>query len=199
MENLKAFRSRRLEEIPIQGEESPRISTRGPGALVVIHLLPITMFEPGANVDIALLDNWVSPSFESRNWRRRRFNFDGFLVEDCNPDTRQPYAYLQIFRSGAIESAAALGDSKYIDNFEHKTIRKIKEYLELQRCLAATVPVFAVISLLGVQGYPLILPQSAHYQGPSTNINRRLLALPECMLEDLEARGACGTRVTSRF
>lgn len=187
MENLKAFRSRRLEEIPVQGEQSPRISTRGPGALLIIHLLPITMFDPGATVNIALLDKWESPGFEGSRWRRRRFNFDGFLVEDCNPDTRQPYAYLQIFRSGAIESATVLGDSKYIDNFEYRTIRTIREYLALQRYLAVPVPVFAVISLLGVQGYPLILPQHAHYQGPSTNIDRGTLPLPECILEDLES------------
>jgi hypothetical protein len=115
------------------------------------------------------------------------FNFDGYLIQDFNPDIQRPFAYVQVFRTGAIESVKIISDYQYIDNnFEINTIRQVKDLLKILIDLEVAPPVVVMLSLFGVVGYPLILPPNARYSGHHNDLNRELLPLPECMLEDFD-------------
>jgi len=43
-----------------------------------------------------------------------------------------------------------------------------------------------MVSLLGVKGYPVIPPPNISYRGLQEHIDRDLLALPECVIDDFD-------------
>lgn len=188
IEKLRRFRDERLALIKAQDDSVPLIC--GPGARGIAHVMPVNLFDPTTSVDISKLENrkWESlPAFNLMRLRSNYFNFDGYLIQDHNPETRKPFAYVQIFRGGAIEAVRVLSDCKYIDNnFELNTIRQVIDYLKIFRDLNVPTPVFIMLSLLGVKEYPLIPPPSISYLGRRNNIDRELLPLPECMIDDFD-------------
>ena len=184
---IRAFRAERLSEMQSPNETSP--SVEGQGARRAVHIVPINVVDPSLSLDISKLENrtWgPSPAFiGSPRWRSSHFNFEGYLIQDFNSSTHKPFGYVQIFRTGAIESLKIISDYEYIDNdFEINTIRQVKDLLKILMDLEVASPVFIMVSLLGVRNYPVILPRNAHYSGHHNRLNRELLTLPECMLED---------------
>jgi hypothetical protein len=92
---------------------------------------------------------------------------------------------VQIFRTGAIESLKIVNDYQYIANdFEINTIRQVKDLVKILVDLEVAPPVLIMVSLLGVKGFPLILPPSAQYSGQQNDLHQELLPLPECLLEN---------------
>ena len=191
IEKVRQFRSDRLTRIQNPGEASPFVRGRRAAATRALHILPVNLFDPNVNLDISRLETrkWgPSPAFVgSTRWRSSHFNFDGYLIQDFNPDIQEPFAYVQIFRTGAIESVKIISDYQYIDNdFEINTIRQVKDLLKILINLEVAPPVVVMLSLFGVVEYPLILPPNARYSGYHNNLNQELLPLPECIVEDFE-------------
>jgi hypothetical protein len=172
--------------IAAQDDSVPKITI--PLAKIVLHLLPVATFDLTAAVNISMLETyqWGPSSAFPRSPAYRRspyFNFEGYLIQDFALSSKLT-SYVQIFRSGAIESVRILGDEKYIDNnFEILTIRRVRDYLKIQQDLEIQTPVIAMLSLLGVKDYPLIAPPDARIEPPK-EIDRELLPLPECVIDD---------------
>lgn len=186
IEKLRRFRDKRLELIKSQHDSVPHVY--GAGARMILHILPVNLFDPATSVDISKLESrqWVvSPAFPYCNRRDRYFNFDGYFIQDFPPENRESVAYVQIFRGGAIESVRVLSDYQYIGNtFEVNTIRQVKDFLKIIVALDVPPPIFIMLTLLGVKGYPLHLSPKISYKVVSRKIDREILPLPECMIDD---------------
>ncbi len=188
IEKLRRFRNERLTAISTQAD--PNLVIDGIGARRILHILPANLFDPTTNVDISKIESrqWgPSPAFNHCRWRINHFNFDGYLIRDLHSQTQRPCAYTQIFRGGGIEAVSIIREEKYLDNlFELDTIRRVIDLLKILRELDIPPTIFIMVSLLGVEGYPLTLPQNTSYQGPRKDIDRDLLALPECIIDDFD-------------
>jgi hypothetical protein len=188
IERIRRFRDERLSLIQKQDDSVPRVF--GAEARVLLHLLPVAMFQPTTAINISKLEDrqWgPSAGFPTWRWVRRHFNFDGFLIQYFTASNQELYKYVQVFRSGAVEAVEVSQNGAYIDdNFEVITIRRAKDYLKIQRDLEIQTPIFVMFSLLGVKDYPVILPPDANYSQTQNKIDRVFLPLPECVIEDFD-------------
>lgn len=80
------------------------------GALVVLHVIPLTAFETGQTFAVSELANTFRPgnafAIYSDNGFAVRSNYDG-LVVFANFANGEASSYLQIFRKGVLESVSA--------------------------------------------------------------------------------------------
>lgn len=106
-EKIRNFRDERIAKI-VAGETPVLLSS---GLKMVLHLLPIASLDPGTQIDIPSIKqhNRLIPMGAS-SWNYR-YNFDGFLnyspyqTSTCN-------TYVQVFRTGAIESIFVFSSEK---------------------------------------------------------------------------------------
>ena len=185
LEKVRRFRDERLarivaDETPLALEASPKI---------VLHVLPISVFEPGTQIDLVFVSEQVArlQPIYSGGWNHR-YNFDGFLTYGTSAQTSLGSSYLQIFRHGAIEAVECRlmygDDKKLIPSvvFEGKLISAVGHYLALERDFGVNPPLFVMLSLLGVKGYKMATrhawPDEIH------PIDRDTLILPEILVED---------------
>jgi Putative DNA-binding domain len=187
VERLRRFREERVSLITSQHDSVPAL--KGAEERYILHLLPFAAFEPTATVDISRLAGrkWgPSTAFPSSRWRGSSFNFDGYLIRDFYQRDETMTSYVQIYRSGAIEAAKVLGYGSYIGNdFEWIIIRRVAEYLEIQRELDAQTPVLIMPTLWGLKGKPLIPPPNK--PDPLNYFDRDILPLPESVVNDFDA------------
>lgn len=191
-DKMGQFRTERIakviaDETPVPLQPNPKI---------VLHVLPITSFTAGSNIDLNLISNNSSDlrlinSFNSSI----RYNFDGFL-RYANNNTLPiiSYAYTQIFRNGAIEAVEAYmlkawDEKRLIPSvaFEEKLINSLQQYLQLQHNLEITPPTFIMLSLLGVKDY-IMATNNFFYQ--AYPIDRDILLVPEVIVEDYTAEAS---------
>lgn len=188
MGRLRHFRESRLAQIIAQDPSIPLVS--GPGAKYVLHILPITAFEATAGVEIFRLEGQERDlvSGLSCGSVRSYFNFDGFLLNCCTSyQSNELAAYIQVFRSGAIEMTKALANGGYIGtDVEWAIIQKAKSLLNIQRELGVEPTVFLMLSFLSVKGCPVIIPHHAQTSNSGKDIDRDFLPLPECMVVNFE-------------
>jgi hypothetical protein len=188
IERLRRFRDERLSLIRTQDTSVPIVGPKG--AKYVLHLLPITAFDPALSFNISSLggrDRDLSVDLSCYTVGGH-FNFDGYLL-NCyaHRGSDSLAAYVQVFRHGAIETGKALAYESYIDNdVEASIIRRVKALLNIQRELGVEPPVFVGLSFLEVKGCPVIPPSHVQNVGPGRKIDRDFLPLPECMLEEFD-------------
>ena len=131
---------------------------------------------------------------DSGGWNYR-INFDGFLVIESHATRSTSYGYVQMFRNGCIESVNTslllpINGQPFIpsQSFEEELIQVLKPYVTAQRELGVEMPIFVMLSLVGVSGYQMGVASSP--LGLSLRrgqpIDRDVLLIPEIMLEDFE-------------
>jgi hypothetical protein len=162
------------------------------GPKIVLHVVPIGAFDPGARVDSRVIAQEAgdgSRTFHSA--MQRRHNFDGFLVYiQFDPDSGPAEMYAQIFRSGAVEvvdTRWGARNGEHIISWEYESSLReaLRDCLALQKRLGIEPPVFVMLSLLGVRGYsmqPYCAPLANQRQ--QTPIDRDDLIIPEGVIED---------------
>lgn len=193
IERLRRFRHDRIPQMTAPESLLPRIH---PGtAKAVLHLLPISAADRSAGVDIKKLQapglhNLLCRSLIAHNWQehRRVFNFDGFLTRifDLSLSNTDPVQYVQVFRTGAVETVIRLARESSIDSlFEVTILRCIQDYITLQRELGAQLPLIMALTLLGAKEYVLIYrPKERGEVFAPNKFDRNEILLPECLLED---------------
>jgi hypothetical protein len=190
-ERIRNFRADRLGKIV--ADEVP-ISSDGPERLV-IHIVPIGSFDPGANMDLSPL--LADPAFHigpisGTAGSVQRINFDGFFVQGrkSKPGSIVPCSYLQVYRNGTIEAVDAdylsrgRDDRLIAGGFEEMLLEKLKNYLSVQQRLGVQPPIFVMLSLLGVLGYEMCVPPE--YGFGTHPIDRDALILSEIMIESFD-------------
>lgn len=194
-EGLRDFRAERLSRI---GANSTPVPLAPDGALVVLHLVPLSSFELGTLFDVPTLAASyprfkLQPLFSTRGWHSRP-NFDGRVIFEQDQAADPAWSYVQMFRNGSFESVSeSFLRYKILDSrrFERELIRTIvPSYLEIQKELGVSPPIFVGLSLVGVSGVAM----TSAVQGPfSTNtrpFERDTLIVPEVVLESFDSNVA---------
>lgn len=109
-----------------------------------------------------------------------------------------PATYLQLFRSGAIEAVesmilrcqrereAGLDPIISASAFENVLIVALDRYLRLLELVQIEPPVVVMLSLIGVKGYRLYLPDRMIDRVSQHQVDRDALLLPEGMMQSFE-------------
>ena len=142
------------------------------GAKIVLHVVPLAAFSSLAQIDLQSVgvlsrELQLIPLGLAAGWDGR-FNLEGYVRYTPSRDDRYASAYLQIFRSGALEtvdtslaSHSATGGHLQAANLKADVIEKLGYYVSSLKLLGADVPFAVAMSLLGVKGYE-IGPRKQH-------------------------------------
>lgn len=190
-ERLNLWRLDRLAKI--EAAETPVRLQAGPR--LVLHMIPLSAFDPGF---VAKLPNepgdpnlfpLYSMGYDGRP------NFDGFVTY-YSPGGREPRtSYLQLFRSGCIETVdtlllAANASSPLVQEriipsvaLEHRLIESLQRYLQVARSMGVEPPAFVALTLMGVKGFSLYVDPQFRTSAP-VPIDRDPLIIPATLVED---------------
>jgi Schlafen, AlbA_2 len=167
------------------------------GALVVLHVIPLTALESGQTFAASELSDSFRPGdafpIYSDNAFATRINFDGLVLFASFGDG-QVSSYLQAFRNGILESTSAeiLYGAPHIHSsrLEGHLVRKsLPSYLKCLQKLQIAPPIFLGLSLIGVANHTMERPHHSYlHQGHV--FGRDILLLPEVMLETYDANVA---------
>jgi len=194
MDRIRDFREGRLVRIvagetPVPLYDAPKI---------VLHLVPLRAFDPGAKFDVASLAHKKTElaPIGSLSWSDRH-NFDGFLTYDQG-NRSVGISYLQVFRNGTIEAVDAwiLRDRPKVGRlipaqfFESKLVEAVGRFLRRQKQLGVEPPVFVMLSLLRVSGYVMATGSrypNLHDLTDFHPIDRNDLLVSEVMVDNLDS------------
>lgn len=180
---IRRFRDERLGRI-VADETPVRL---GAPARLVVHLMPFIAMNDDANIDVvAWADNYPKPmAWHSSNGPG--FNVEGLFVFGRASDGTY-HSYLQVFRSGILESAMLLyypDEGKPLFRpwlFEKDIFKWLREAFEQYQRRGIEAPFVIAISFLGVKG--AVLPRSIRSGGPDRIVDRDTLILPDVLLRE---------------
>jgi hypothetical protein len=203
-----AFAFARVSADKIRDFRADRISKIGAGlapvpllarSFVVLHIIPVTAFESETRLDVGQVcrtfhPNEIHPIFSDRGFTTR-INFEGHLAYDWSETHKAAASYLQVFRSGVVESASPefLYGHKIIESlrFEGNLLREsVPSYLRCLKHLGVAAPTVLALTLVGVSGYRVTVPDLAIAYArlsSGTAIDRDVLVLPEATLESFDS------------
>jgi len=184
-ERIQRFRDGRLAQI-IAGE-TPVIISDSPK--IVLHVLPVSSFDSNVHVDLrAILEQRpeLQPIYASGS--NTRYNFDGILLSTNRTASATDSGYVQVFRSGAIESVTTdlLGRiDKLIPSliFERELILALDRYLRFEKNIGNNPPIVIMLSILGVKGH-IMATRRLVFPDEARAIDRDNLLLPDILVED---------------
>lgn len=186
-DHMRDFRAERLARILANDGPVPLLDR----PKIVLHLVPLTAFDPAQVVELGRLDTErrLSPLFAYPDFTRR-LNFDGMLMYVRGDDDAN-LSSLQVFRSGAIESVGVLnrGDGERLiqgEWYEQSLVHAMPVYLEALARLGVEAPLFLMLALVGVRGSTLSVSMGGERLGAEQPIDRDVLVLPEVLLERLD-------------
>lgn len=194
-QRLARFRDERLAKITNDDTPVPLIT----GPRLTLHTIPVSGVQGLSPIDPQMFVKsrellWVP----EESGLSGRYTFDGYLTYgspwETSGEKKLYRGYMQAFRDGSLEYAtayiAASEKKKYLWSvaFEEFTLTALSRHFELLSALGLTPPVFAVLSLTGVLGYKLDLPDSILRQPRAGQlaIDRDTLRVPEILVEDFE-------------
>jgi len=188
IQRLRRFRQERVSLITSKDPVVPHVHEGGVG--VILHLLPMNASDPTAAINLKILQNrqWPnSPGFPhgGRRFVKPGFNFDGFLIQTIDNYEKSIIQYVQIFRTGALEVVRMSMAREQIEDFENVTIRRVRDYLKIQRDLEVQLPIVAMLTIWGAKGL-YVIPPPLLRRGAPNPIDRDLLPLPECIIDDFD-------------
>lgn len=166
-----------------------------PGQRVVVHLAPFSALSSEVSVDLGSLAGAVEGFLPTRLQRSEpRFNFDGIVVAPPMRSGGQTHAYLQIFRTGVLETVDALlissspdhGDVINALNLERTLTDFTRGYIRLIQHMASEFPVAVMITLVGVRGFKVQKDWSENREDGRHPIDRDTLVLPRILVEDAD-------------
>lgn len=190
-ERIRNFRVERVGQI-VASQTSPILAV---GARVILHIVPLNAFAPGAPM-LDLLGKInagdLRPIYSS-GWSHRP-NFEGVVSwgGDDGPTTR---SYLQLFRNGTLEAAISWPGRKVDDGrilipsitYEQEVHRSLPGFLALEQKIGAEPPFFVMMSIVGIGGFSLGVDMREDLWGSGRVIERNELLLPEAIVDSYEA------------
>jgi hypothetical protein len=184
IEKAHQFREERIRKITV-GTGLP-IELAGQ-ARSVLHLIPLSTLGVPDAVDILRTrreNNLLPPpGWNSIGSTGEKLNFDGFAR------TVGQESYVQIFRSGAVEAVDA-----HLLNFkpsipwpalEREVIEQTIRYLKCLDTLRCDPPIGVALTLINVQGFPIVREGSFPFAG-AQGIDREILRIPEIVAESFD-------------
>jgi len=190
-ERIRNFRYDRISKVI--ADEAPVRLISGPK--IILHLLPIASLDSVTQIDIisAIKQRSVPAPIGTTGWNYR-YNFDGFLHYSNSTQRAATYAYLQVFRSGAIESVYVFSETsqKIIPSqwYEQQLILALQQYLATEMDWGLNPPFFIMLSLIGVKDYEVSTKRINLFPLTSYEIDRDILLLPEVLVEEYAVKAA---------
>jgi hypothetical protein len=187
-ERIRKFREDRLAKIIANETPVPFVNT----AKIVLHLIPISSFNPAQSYDIDKIASNPStlPPIYSGGWSHR-YNLDG-LLSYSQDQHGKTYSHVQLFRNGIIEAVEGLllepheGKLRIPSiTYEKELINSLNEYLPILKALDVELPIFLFLTLTGVKGYSMAV-SSRFYLTNTHTIDRDILQLPEVIIESYD-------------
>jgi len=184
-EKIKTFHAKRISdiyanELPIPFYPSPKL---------VLHLIPLTAFNPGQNYDLNISLYDIQP-IKTSNFERR-YNIDGLLTYSKFKNAKRSFSYTQLFRNGIIEAVnsevlwAGSGEKIItITYIEDALIDIVPTYMNVFERLNIDLPAFLFITLVDVKGFTIPLNRSWGSNEPYP-IDRDIVLIPEFMIEKI--------------
>ena len=185
-ERLRAFRTERTARI---GAHETPVGLLDGGNLV-LHVVPFTAFDFGQSLSLDKVEaqphrfvpiGSVSP-------RDYQVTFDGFLTGSDDEGLSKPQrAYVQVFRSGAVEAVAsslAPGEERIIlPHIEGMIIKSARSYAASLQMLGADPPFAILVSLVDVKGKRLLQGLPSNSRVSSIVLNRDQYYFVETIFE----------------
>jgi Putative DNA-binding domain len=180
-ERIRNFRYERVARI---GAEDVPAALKG-NARAILHIVPISAFEPTSNVDVLTLRNnlnWLRPpGWESSSGWSNRTNFDGFLrwIDQTS--------YVQLFRTGAIEAVEAhllnwQGGCVPWPAVEKQIVDLCRDYITTLPQLGIEPPLICALTLLRVKDFRIVRERETGFP-IGRGIDRDDLLLPETVAD----------------
>jgi hypothetical protein len=186
IDEAEQFRSERIAML--RRNEQPLKLRAGPK--FVLHLVPHNAFRRASfeGKIFEINEDDLKP-MATGGWSKK-VNFDG--ISSVTSRTGESDSYVQLFHNGAIESVnvsyfVELNGQNYIPmiGWEDELIKRIRNYLNMQRGLGVDLPVYTMISVLSVEGYQFMTddgyPRSEGYK-----IDRKDLVVPSLEINSFE-------------
>ena len=178
VDDVEDFRLERIELL--RGNQQP-LKLRD-SAKFVLHMVPHNAFRR-ASFEGRIFDvnkDGLKPMAVG-GWSYK-VNFDG--IASVTSLGGESDAYVQLFHNGTFESVNASyfhqSDEKIyipITGWEDQLIDRIPNYLNMQRALGVDLPVYVMVSLIGVGGYQFVL-NDYYARSEGDKIDREELILP---------------------
>lgn len=185
-DDIREFRIERTAKIrarntPVDLEDGPVWS---------IHLIPLTAFSPGTQLDLNSTEPFTLPSTLQRGGvsEASRYNIDG-AVKYWQSSSDELWSYTQIFRNGVIESIDAFflreDDTTLIPQpaIEETLNYTLNDHLDFLQHHDIQPPLFLFMSMLDAEGYHM--GQSLRSVDPAT-LDRDMAHLPEIVIDDYD-------------
>ncbi len=189
-ERIKNFQVGRLAAIG--ANETPvRLE---PLARVVLHLLPLSAFTSPPSIDVVANQSQlrkVSPlGAAGFSWR---LNLEGHVNYAATASDSSP-AYLQVYRTGAIEAVAVVAEYGPMSKepligsvpYEVWVSGALLEYLKLLRNLGVEPPVYLFLALVGISKHRFGLDPFRYHLREMPMADRDMLVLPELVVESFD-------------
>jgi hypothetical protein len=186
VERARAFRDKRIATIDVR--RTARLLAQQGRA--ILHLIPLAGVVDHYQLDVGSLRNrWVDIRLLDGYAADYRFNLDGLLVEGPGRDNRL-FEYVQVFRSGAIESVQAGLQNRdngpmviWGNSLEARIGRAVPGYMGLLQALGAPPPFAAMLTLDNLSSTIIRVglpdptrPEPVQYE--------QVAVLPEALIED---------------
>jgi len=189
-DKIKRFRNNRLSEIEFG--DSPIGSNQN--GKVVLHVVPIQSTDPTFIADLQEFNNLVELFKPMQvDGISHRFNYEGLLTY-LSGQSMPCYTYTQIFRNGALESVNAFllrEDEqqgkiiKYI-TLGDMIINSLTSYIAGYKQLEIELPIFVIITILGVREYRMPLDSLRDGFSQNNPIEKDTLLLPDVVINDYD-------------
>lgn len=184
LESARNFRNERLNFIVNNGGARPLVD----GGRLILHIVPLSAFASSDSIDLeAVHDNQFSFRPIGSRGFTPHFNFDGYIIERGGD---QNHGYTQVFRNGIIEATFSgvvreHEGSNIIPGvaIERYIFEVLSMYINGLNNVGVSPPLIIMFTLEGVHGARYIVSNNIFFEDSQT-IDRDILHLPECILND---------------
>ncbi len=191
-EKIKNFREDRI--LKIFSNETPL--PFNDAAKIVLHLVPIISLNSNKRYDLKEIS--ISPSKLpplNHNGFSHKYDLEGFLTYS-NDEMGKTYSYVKLYNNGILEAV----EGKYLNPkqndgqllirgsaYENALIKSLSIYLSALKVLGVELPIFVLLTLVGVRGYSMFVGEKRFNIQGNTGINRDNLFIPEVIIENYPA------------
>ena len=177
---VRTFRNERLGQLLARDTAVSLVDE----PLLVIHLVPFSVLDPGQGVDLHAIKARGPQPVEDFHSFGTRFNVDG-LALGVDAGQNGADSAVQFFRDGCIEVATGIARRDVLPPLtvlEDLALSAIAAYAPLISHAGATYPLSVVLSLAGVRGRSAVSAQ--RFRDPLGPINRDVLSAVDIALDD---------------
>ena len=187
-DRIRLFRTNRTAKI-LAGDAPVPLGPRG---RIVLHVVPMSAFADPPSIDLA---GYLERGTMLRrcSWRidNHKFNLDG-IVTSSNSAPNPSLAYIQLFRTGAVECVEVIDhENSEVFEIHPRYERNINEFLRFNipilREIGAQLPIYVFVSFVDASGCELGRRPTAWHRTQSSPLTENVVLLPEAVIQDFDA------------